>query len=124
MPQDAAIPFLLGVNYPWLNYGQDFGEGPWGHCGISVPENRLRVAQDFAEIQDSGATTVRWFLFGDGRAGFLTEKGIPTKPDAFLFKDVGVVLSLAESIRPETLLFTDGFFVAAGSRRKTRRPCK
>ena len=95
MPQDAAIPFVLGVNYPWLNYAQDFGEGPWGHRGISAPENQTRVAQDFAEIRDSGATTVRWFLFGDGRAGFLTEKGIPTKPDAFLFKDVDAVLSLA-----------------------------
>jgi hypothetical protein len=96
MPQDAAIPFLLGVNYPWLNYAQDYGQGPWGHQGISVPENRSRVAQDFAEIRDSGATTVRWFLFGDGRAGFVTEKGIPAKPDALLFKDVAAVLSLAE----------------------------
>ena len=95
MPQDAAVPFLLGVNYPWLNYAQDFGAGPWGHRGISAPENQTRVAQDFAEIRDSGATTVRWFLFGDGRAGFLTEKGIPTKPDAFLFKDVDALLSLA-----------------------------
>ena len=97
MPQDAAVPFLLGVNYPWLNYAQDFGAGPWGHRGISAPENQTRVAQDFAEIRASGATTVRWFLFGDGRAGFLTEKGIPTKPDAFLFKDVDAVLSLAEN---------------------------
>ncbi|HEY1468585.1 MAG TPA: hypothetical protein VGF61_06040 [Candidatus Acidoferrum sp.] len=95
MPQDAAIPFLLGVNYPWLNYAHDFGEGPWGHRGISAPENQSRVTQDFAEIRDSGATTVRWFLFGDGRAGFLTEEGIPRKPDAFLFKDVDAVLSLA-----------------------------
>jgi hypothetical protein len=95
MPQESAIPFVLGVNYPWLNYAQDFGAGPWGHRGISAPENQTRVAQDFAEIRDSGATTVRWFLFGDGRAGFLTEKGIPTKPDAFLFKDVDALLSLA-----------------------------
>ena len=97
MPQDAAIPFLLGVNYPWLNYGQDFGEGPWGHRGISVPENRSRVAQDFSEIRDSGASAVRWFLFGDGRAGFLSEQGIPTRPDEFLFNDVRTVLSLAEN---------------------------
>ncbi len=40
---------------------------------------------------------VRWFLFGDGRAGFLTEKGIPIKADAFLFRDVDAVLGLAES---------------------------
>jgi len=97
MPQDAAIPFLLGVNYPWLNYAQDFGEGPWGHRGISVPEKLLQVARDFAAIRESGATTVRWFLFGDGRAGFLTEQGIAAKPDEFLFKDVGAVLRLAEN---------------------------
>ena len=73
MPQDAAIAFLLGVNYPWRNYAQDFGEGPWGHRGISAPENQSQVAQDFAAIRDSGATMVRWFLFGDGLAGFVTE---------------------------------------------------
>jgi hypothetical protein len=97
MPQDAASPFLLGVNYPWLNYAQDFGEAPCGHSGISLPENLSRVARDFAQIRDSGATTVRWFLFGDGRSGFLTEQGIPTKPDAFLFQDVAAVLRLAEN---------------------------
>jgi hypothetical protein len=96
MAQVAALPFLLGVNYPWLNYAQDYGEGPWGHRGISAPENQSRVAEDFAEIRGCGATAVRWFLFGDGRAGFVTEKGIPTKPDSFLFKDVGAVLLLAE----------------------------
>ncbi len=104
MPQDAAIPFLLGVNYPWLNYAQDYGQGPWGHRGISVPENQSRVAQDFAEIRESRATAVRWFLFGDGRAGFLTEKGIPTKPDAFLFKDVAAALGLAENCGLELCL--------------------
>jgi hypothetical protein len=97
MPQDAAVPFLLGVNYPWLNYAQDFGEGPGGHVGASLPENRTRVAKEFARIRESGASVVRWFLFGDGRVGFLTEKGIPTKPDAFLFEDVDAVLSLAEN---------------------------
>jgi hypothetical protein len=96
MPQDAASPFLLGVNYPWLNYAQDFGEGPSGHRGVSLPENYSRIAQDFAQIRDSSSTVVRWFLFGDGHAGFLTEKGIPTKPDALLFKDVETVLRLAQ----------------------------
>ncbi len=97
MPQDAAVPFLLGVNFPWLNYAQDFGEGPGGRVGVSLPENRSRVAEEFARIRESGASVVRWFLFGDGRAGFLAEKGIPTKPDSFLFKDVAAVLDLAEN---------------------------
>ena len=23
--------YLYGINYPWLTYGADFGDGPWGH---------------------------------------------------------------------------------------------
>jgi hypothetical protein len=99
MSLSAARPFLLGVNYPWLNYALDFGQGPSGHLGISVPETQSRVAQDFREIRDSGAGVVRWFLFGDGRAGFHTEKGIPTKPDASLYADVAAALRLAEDCR-------------------------
>src|SRR5271166_3900730 len=96
MSLDTLIPCLLGVNYPWLNYAQDFGEGPHGHRGVSQPDNLSQVAQDFSEIQGCGAVVVRWFLFGDGRSGFQTEKGIPAKPDLFLFKDVRAVLDLAE----------------------------
>jgi hypothetical protein len=40
---------------------------------------------------------VRWFLFADGRGGFLTDKGIPLRPDEFLFADVRAALQLAES---------------------------
>lgn len=97
MPQDMSSPFFLGVNYPWLNYAQDFGAGPCGHFGVSLAENQGRVGKDFAQIRESGATVVRWFLFGDGRAGFLAIKGIPTEPDGFLFKDVAAILRLAES---------------------------
>jgi hypothetical protein len=96
MSSAAARPFYLGVNYPWLNYAQDFGQGPGDHLGISLPQTHSRVAQDFLEIRESGAGLVRWFLFGDGRAGFHTEKGIPTKPDASLYADVAAVLRLAE----------------------------
>jgi hypothetical protein len=97
MPQDARSPFLLGVNYPWLNYAQDFGQGPGGHLGVSLPQSPM--AQDFLEIGESGVGLVRWFLFGDGRAGFHTEKGIPTKPDGFLFADVAAALRMAENCR-------------------------
>src|SRR5262245_50835129 len=26
--------FLVGVNYPWIAYGHDFGENAWGHDGV------------------------------------------------------------------------------------------
>jgi len=88
-------PFLLGVNYPWRLYAEDFGASAAGHRGLSLPENASEVAENFARIRDCGARVVRWFLFGDGRAGFQTEKGIPRHPDEFLFRDVKAVLELA-----------------------------
>jgi hypothetical protein len=89
-------PFFLGVNYPWANYAEDFGAGPSGHRGISLPENSSRVAEEFARIRDCGASVVRWFLFADGRGGFVSEKGIPLRPDEFLFVDVRAALELAK----------------------------
>jgi hypothetical protein len=89
-------PFLLGVNYPWANYAEDFGVSPAGHRGLSLPENFSRVAEEFARIRDCGASAVRWFLFGDGRGGFVSQKGIPLHPDEFLFADVAAALDLAK----------------------------
>ena len=88
-------PFHLGVNYPWSLYAQDFGVGPAGHHGISLPENRSKLAGEFARIGDCGAKVIRWFLFADGRGGFVSEKGIPKRPDGFLFADVEAALELA-----------------------------
>lgn len=89
-------PFHLGVNYPWNRYAQDFGLNPAGHHGISLPENRTLLAAEFARIRDCGAGVVRWFLFGDGRSGFVTEKEIPRRPDEFLFADIEAALEIAE----------------------------
>jgi hypothetical protein len=89
-------PFFLGVNYPWANYAEDFGVSPSGHRGLSRPENNSRVAEEFARIRDCGARVVRWFLFADGRGGFVSEKGIPVRPDEFLLADVRTALELAK----------------------------
>jgi hypothetical protein len=88
--------FLLGVNYPWHNYGQDFGCAGSEHRGISNPDARETVAREFAKIQDMGVTVVRWFLFGDGRGGFIAEKGIARRPDRLLRADVSAALELAQ----------------------------
>jgi len=71
-------PFFLGVNYPWANYAEDFGATTSGHRGLSLPENLSKVKEEFARIRDCGVNVVRWFLFADGRGGFLSQKGIPS----------------------------------------------
>jgi len=88
--------FILGVNYPWQNYGEDFGLVSGSHRGVSLPANRESLLREFARIRETGATVVRWFLFGDGRGGFSCENGIPRHPDEFLLKDVAAVLEIAE----------------------------
>jgi len=88
--------FTLGVNYPWRNYGEDFGCVNGSHRGVSLPANRESLLRDFARIRETGATVVRWFLFGDGRGGFSCENGIPCRPDELLLKDVAAALEIAE----------------------------
>jgi hypothetical protein len=97
MRRNPSTPFLLGVNYPWLHYGEDFGLSGEHHHGVSLPSHQKRIAGDFAATRACGISVVRWFLFADGRAGFLSEKGIAAAPDALLLKDVDTALQLAES---------------------------
>ena len=59
-------------------------------------EAQQNVANEFAQIQQSGAAIVRWFLFGDGRGRLPRGKGNRQKPDDFLFADVVAVLRLAQ----------------------------
>ena len=96
MDRPAPSGFALGVNYPWLNYAEDFGVSPAGHSGLSLAKCREIVEREFAEIRESGVSVVRWFLFGDGRSGFLSEKGIPHGPDSLLLKDTAALLTLAK----------------------------
>jgi hypothetical protein len=96
MPRSENSPFSLGVNYPWRNYGQDFGRTAAEHLGISIPDVQELIAREFSQIREAGVSIVRWFLFGDGRGGFVAEKGIPRKPDSQLFADVGAALRLAQ----------------------------
>ena len=97
MATSSHKPFLLGVNYPWLDYAEDFGAGPRGHLGVSTPRKYELVRKDFVRLKECGVRVVRWFLFGDGRGGFLTRNGIPWEADEFLLKDVAAALQLAHA---------------------------
>jgi hypothetical protein len=96
MPAPVPEKFLLGVNYPWVNYGQDFGRSPWGVCGVSTPDTRKVIVEDFERIRATGVTLVRWFLLCDGRSGLAVANGIPTGPDELLFADAAAALELAQ----------------------------
>jgi hypothetical protein len=88
--------FAVGLNYPWLNYGWDFGDTAWGHRGISTPESRATVAADFARMRSKGAKVVRWFVMSDGRAApEFDSRGMVTGFDNFFYADMDAALEIA-----------------------------
>ncbi|MBI3049104.1 MAG: hypothetical protein HYY76_12425 [Acidobacteria bacterium] len=95
------MKYLHGCNYPWstdgttIFYGLDFGASVWRpHLGVST--RRAAVARDFADMAALGFTSVRWFVFCDGRAGIVyDDRGLPAGPDAHLFADLDAALEVA-----------------------------
>ena len=93
--------FHHGCNYPWstdggvVYYGLDFGANVWGsHLGVST--RRAAVARDFRDMAALGFTVVRWFVFGDGRAGIVfDERGLPAGLDPHFFVDLDAGLEIA-----------------------------
>ncbi len=66
---------VVGANLPWIGYGQDFGASAWQpRGGLARPERRERLRRALLDLAASGASLVRWWLLGDGRAG-LREDG-------------------------------------------------
>ncbi len=64
-------PIQVGINYPWLHYGWDFGDPPPGWTGeLTIDEwrarNRQQIADDFREFARTGICAVRWFVLADG----------------------------------------------------------
>lgn len=106
--RERPRPFTAGVNYPWNNYGWDFGETAWGHRGVSEPAARAAVEKDFAYLASKGVTLARWFVFADGRASpEFDAKGLPIGLDEHFFADFDVALEIARrhGIRLMPVLF-------------------
>jgi len=89
--------YLLGVNYPWFNYGHDFGTTAWGHDGVSNETSNKQIDTDFAYLKGQGVHVVRWFLFGDCRASpeFDTD-GKVTGFDEYFYSDLDAALAIAK----------------------------
>jgi hypothetical protein len=95
--------FVVGANLPWLEYGQDFGASAWQpRGGVARPERREPLRRALGSLADSGASLVRWWLLGDGRAGLVEdEEGRLSGIDERLFPDVDAAL---EDLRAAGLL--------------------
>lgn len=52
----------VGLNYPWANYGWDFGEGPWGMRRAWEPT----LVDELKSLKKLGVHAIRWFVLGDG----------------------------------------------------------
>jgi len=86
--------FVVGANLPWLEYGQDFGANAWQpRGGLARPERRERLRRVLLDLAASGASLVRWWLLGDGRAGVREDgEGLVRGLDDRVFPDVDAAL--------------------------------
>src|SRR5215475_4198125 len=62
---------LVGVNYPWIDYGWDFGDPPpaWvgtQHVAEWREKKREQIVADFRAFAEMGLFPVRWFILADG----------------------------------------------------------
>jgi hypothetical protein len=89
--------FLLGANYPYVSYANDFGSNAWGAYGVHTERTYATVDADFARMRELGLNSVRWFMFADGRSGIeYDERGIPTGIDEYVLRDLDAALEIAE----------------------------
>lgn len=89
--------FLLGVNYPWHQYGNDFGNNARGSFGVHNESTYRAVDADFAKMARMGVHTVRWFVFGDGSVGITYDRhGMPTGIDQNVLPDMDAALEIAQ----------------------------
>ncbi len=71
---------LVGINYPWIDYGWDFGDPPpaWvpaGNLTAWREKKRYLIREDFERFVAQGIFAVRWFLMGDGLNYGIGESG-------------------------------------------------
>jgi hypothetical protein len=88
--------FMYGVNYPWGNFGADFGGvSTWGQQGVSVDTSSYRA--HFADLSDAGVSVVRWWVFpvfwGEGVQFDADER--PTGLGGTAVEDLRAALTLA-----------------------------
>jgi hypothetical protein len=91
IPWDGGNFYLYGINYPWLNFGTDFGSGGFGHLA-----NPGQVQADMATFANAGGHFLRWWVWVDGRYDPLFgSNGQVTGFDPLFFSDLDTGLQYA-----------------------------
>ena len=103
--------FMAGANYPWFNYGHDFGlVTPWGHDGVSSPKSNGKIDVQLADMATHGIHVTRWWLLGDGRASpEFDDTGSVTGFDQHFYKDMDAALSLLKKHNVHVVFVLFGF---------------
>ncbi len=74
----------VGVNYPWFDYGWDFGDAPYRKKD-SDPNWYNVIDDDLKYFNSLKIRVIRWFIFGDGLT-YGSGKQAPTKGQAGQWK--------------------------------------
>jgi len=84
-----------------MTYGCDFGGNAWfPDGGVGRQDARARANDLLARLASTGLTTVRWFLFCDGRAGIRFDPdGRLLGLDEFVPRDIDAALAMAAANR-------------------------
>lgn len=101
--------YLLGANYPWYSWGNDFTSSNGVVAG--APFNA-----DFSDMKTKGVHVLRWNIF-EGNAGIVYDaSGTPTGFDPIVLKNLDAAVALARNNNIYlNLVFSDfGFFNKSG----------
>jgi len=63
---DRTKPPLVGINFPWVSCGHDFGPHPPAWGGDRGPRDWSDVERELRELRDLGLEVVRWWILGGG----------------------------------------------------------
>ena len=87
--------FHVGINYPWRNYGTDFGTSAWGDMGLE--NQRMQIESDMNKFSQNGIEVVRWFVLCDGRSSpEFDNQGFPTILEDDFYDDMDTILDVAQ----------------------------
>ena len=84
-----------GANLPWIHYGWDLGDNPWGGLHEGFSSNTANLNEDFGILAEHGAGLVRVFLFCDLRTGVVFSKDAGLSFDEFVYEDMNALLDAA-----------------------------
>ena len=116
--------YLAGVNLAWNAYGADFGTGPWGYLA-----DWNAVTSELSAFQNEGVTTVRWWVFGDGRySPVFNPDGTTAGLNSGFLSDIDHALQIASADNVKLLLTlvdqTMFNFRGGRGRSPARRTCR